>query len=135
MTRLLRRIKHRLEVTAGGRGDGGRDRALHERGIGHGDLPGKIFWVGQEGADGEHRAAEVRQDQHAGPGVGKPERALDLSDAGPEARLTSPDRSAVAMVTVPPPTCPARSAVPSASEALCETRTIPTLAAMADALS
>jgi hypothetical protein len=33
-----------------------------------------------------------------------------------------------AMMTLPPPICPATSAVPSAGAALCETRTIPTAA-------
>src|ERR1022692_2110041 len=176
MTCLLGCVQHRFEVPAGGRGDRSRDRAFHEGSIGDSHRLGEVVTgVGEQRADGEHRASEIGQDKHAGPGVGEPERAFDLGDAGPDAAVVRPARGgdghgpaadldlprsgristpapasaslsalstlamlvpmrpssvppAVAMVTVPPPICPARSAVPSASAALCETRTIPTFA-------
>src|ERR1700677_4708422 len=57
MTRLLGGSKHGLDVSAGGGGDGGRDRAFHERSIGDGHLIGQIVGVGEQRADGGHRAA------------------------------------------------------------------------------
>src|ERR1700730_5287808 len=91
MTCLLARAQHRLDVPAGGGGDGGRDRALHERGIRDGDRLGEILGFGEQRADREHRAAQVGQDHHAGPGIGERERALDLGDAGRNAAV---DRAA-----------------------------------------
>src|SRR5580704_16203417 len=87
MTCLLSSIQHGLDVPARGGGDRGRDRALHEWGIGHVHLIGEIVGVGEQRADGEHRAAEVGQDHDAGAAVGEPERALDLVDAGPDAAV------------------------------------------------
>src|SRR5712691_10094440 len=67
MTCLLGRAQHRFDVPAGGCGDGGRDRALHERGIRDCDRLGEILGLGEQRADREHRAAQVGQDHHAGP--------------------------------------------------------------------
>src|ERR1700727_1347157 len=47
MTCLLGRTQHGLDVPARGGGDRGRDRALHERGIGDGNLIGNILGVGE----------------------------------------------------------------------------------------
>jgi glycerol uptake facilitator protein len=46
MTRLLRRFEHGLNVAAAGRGDRGRDRALHERRVGHDHVGGEVIRVG-----------------------------------------------------------------------------------------
>src|SRR5712692_9694083 len=92
MTCLLGRAEHCLDIPARCRGDRRGDRALHERGIGHGERLGEILRLGQQRPDREHRAAEVRQDDHAGTGVGEPERARDLGDAGPDAAVLRPAR-------------------------------------------
>src|SRR5215470_10582268 len=86
MTRLLRRLQYRLDVPAGCGGDRGRDRALDERRIGQGDRPGEVL-LGEQRPDGEHRAAEVGQDHHAGAGADRPHRPADPGDAGADATL------------------------------------------------
>src|SRR6266404_3491996 len=69
MARLLRGRRDRLDVPARGRGDGGRDRALDERRVRdqHG---GGLAVVVQHRPDRQHRAAQIGQDDHAGPAVG-----------------------------------------------------------------
>src|ERR1700678_775750 len=85
MTGLLRRFEYGLDVAAGGGGDGGRHRTLHERRVGHHHPGREIGRVGEQGTDGEHGTAQVWHDDDARPAVGQPERLLHLVDAGPEA--------------------------------------------------
>src|SRR5579872_5597271 len=66
---------HRLDVSPARGRHRRRHRALHERGIRHDHA---VVWlVLEHGADGEHRAAEVGDDDHSGSGVGVREAALD----------------------------------------------------------
>src|SRR5206468_3080569 len=72
--RLLGRAGGLLERAAGGRGDGGGDGALHERGVGDADsLAFRRRELRQRGADGQHRAAEVDEDDGPGSGSRGPE--------------------------------------------------------------
>src|SRR6266851_2081908 len=91
MTRLLGRLEHRLDVSAGCGGDRGRDRALDEGGVGHGDRPREVL-LGEERPDGEHRTAEVGQYHHAGAAAGPQQRMADPGDAGPDAALVGAAR-------------------------------------------
>src|ERR1700722_18443733 len=91
MTCLLRGVQDSLEAAACGGGDRGRDRALDERGIGDLERAGQVAAVvGQQRPHGQHRAAQVGQDHHAGPRVRAPDRGGDLVDAGAQAAVVRP---------------------------------------------
>src|ERR1700733_15173278 len=85
MACLLCRFEHGLDVAAARGGDGGRHRTLHERRVGHHHRGRQVLGIGEQRSDGEHRAAQVWQDDDAGPAVGQPDCALDLVDAGADA--------------------------------------------------
>src|ERR1700677_1146445 len=93
IARLLRGVEDGLEAAARGGGDRGGDRALDERGVRHLKRPGKVVkLISQQRPHGQHGAAQVRQDHHAGPGVRPPNRQRDLVDAGPQAAVVGPAR-------------------------------------------
>ncbi len=81
MAGLLRGRGDRLDVPAGGGGDGGRHRALDERRVGeqHG---GVLALVLEHRLDGQHRAAQIGQDHHAGSLVSAAEPVCHLRRAG-----------------------------------------------------
>src|SRR5690349_15441154 len=83
MTCLLGRGDDRLDVAARGGRDRRGDRALDERRVGEQHALG-VAMILEHRPDGEYRAAQVRQHDHAGAAFGVAEPAFHLGRAGPE---------------------------------------------------
>src|SRR5258708_18350876 len=99
MPRPLGCLGYRLDVAPDSRGDRCGHRSLDERGVGEHDRLGKDSRLGQQGPDGEYRAAQVGQDQNAGAGGRGADGAADLRDARADAPIvpaTSRDDDPVA---------------------------------------
>src|SRR6266568_9423647 len=83
MTGLLGRGDDRLDVAARGGRDRRGDRALDKRRVGEQHALG-VAMILEHRPDGEYRAAQVRQHDHAGAALGVAEPAFHLGRAGPE---------------------------------------------------
>src|ERR1700733_13185958 len=66
---LLGRAGDGLDVAADGGGDSGGDCSLDERRVRDGERLGQVVVLSEQRAHGQHRAAKVRQNDHAAAGI------------------------------------------------------------------